>query len=306
MKSPIEPEELEALLAAFAPKGAAREAQVVARDFARPQRLSTEQRGELRERLVRMLPALESELAGLFRTRARVSLSDVDECDAQAAISQLRPPMSVATFQAGGVPCWVVWDNAASIAALELALGAPQVKDQEARKLTSVEGMLFKRLCASLLRELGGLLGFSADGLRVVTLLEELGSPRDAGPRFDPRRLLVLLEVELPAGTSILRLVLPAPREADRARSAPRPAQQELPEHLGEVSLSISARLGVAEFGLAELLALEVGDVIPLGVHTSLPLEVWAEDRPWAQALLGSSAGHLALRLHSARENADQ
>lgn len=306
MKSPLQPEELEAILAAVAPKSAAREAQVIARDFARPQRLSSEQRGELRERLVRLLPTMERELSGVFRTRARLGLSDVDESDAGAAIAQLRPPMSVATFHVAGEPCWVVWDNAASIAALELALGAPEAKEPTPRKLTSVEGMLFKRLAACLLRELGSVLGFNAEGLRVATLLEELGSPRDAGQRFDPRRLLLLVELELPVGTSTLRLYLPAPRAAEPARQAASAASQKLPPHLDEVSLSISARLGAAEFGLADLLALEVGDVIPLGVHTGLPLEVWAEDRPWAKALLGSSAGYLALRLHSLGGNVDQ
>ena len=306
MKSPLLPEELEAILAAVAPKGVSPQAQVAPRDFARPQRLSSEQRGELRERLVRNLPALERELTGVLRARARVSLSDVDESDAQAAITQLRPPMTVATFQVAGEPCWVVWDSVASVAALELALGAPEAKEAQPRKLTSVEGMLFKRLAACLLREMGGVLGFNPEGLRVVTILEELGSPRDAGPRFDPRRLLLLVELELPSGTSTLRMYLPAPRAADASRDVARSTQHKLPEHLGSVSLSISARLGVAEFGLADLLALEVGDVIPLGVHKSLPLEVWAEDRPWAQALLGASGGHLALRLHSPRAKDDQ
>lgn len=306
MKNPLEPQELEAILAVVAPKGVPRDAQVAPRDFARPQRLSSEQRGELRERLVRTLPALERELAGVLRVRARVGLSDVDESDAQTAIAQLRPPMSVAVFHVGGEPCWVVWDNPASVAALELALGAPEAKEVEPRKLSSVEGMLFKRLSACLLRELGSVLGFNAENLRVATLLEDLGSPRDAGLRFDPRRLLLLVELELPTGTSILRLYLPAPREGGERPAGAAARQQKLPDHLSAVPLSISARLGVAEFGLADLLALEVGDVIPLGVHKSLPLEVWAEDRPWAHALLGSSAGQLALRLHSPRAKDDQ
>jgi flagellar motor switch protein FliM len=307
LKSPLEPEELAAILAAVAPKGVPRDAQVALRDFARPQRLSSEQRGALRERLVRALPALENDLAGVLRSRVKVNLSDVDESEAQLAITQLRPPMSVAKFRVGSEPCWVVWDNAASVAALELALGAPEAKEMQPRMLSSVEGMLFKRLVACLLKELGGVLRFAPEDLRVVRLLEDLGSPRDAGERFDPRRLLLLVELELPTGNSTLRLYLPAPKSDDPTAHAPAlKAQQKLPEHLGAVSLSISARLGVADFGLADLLALEVGDVIPLGVHKSQPLEVWAEDRPWAHALLGSCSGQLALRLHSPRAKDDQ
>ena len=80
----------------------------------------------------------------------------------------------------------------------------------------------------------------------------------------------------------------------------------KLPEHLDLVPVAISARLGAADLPLAELLALEVGDVIPLGVDAGAPLEVWAEDRPWAQAMLGASAGRLALRLHSPAKKSDQ
>jgi hypothetical protein len=78
------------------------------------------------------------------------------------------------------------------------------------RMLSSVEGMLFKRLVACLLKELGGVLRFVPEDLRVVRLLEDLGSPRDAGERFDPRRLLLLVELELPTGNSTLRLYLKA------------------------------------------------------------------------------------------------
>lgn len=306
MKSPLLPEELEAVLAMVAPKSAPPEGSVAPRDFARPQRLSIEERTQLRERLGRTLPALERELSSVLRTRARISLSDVDEIDASLAIAQLRPPMAVAPFLVAGQPCWVVWESVAAVAALELALGAPEAKGSEPRKLSSVEGMLFKRVANSVLRELGPALDFAVEHLRVATLLEELGSPRDAGAKFDPRRLLLLLEIEIPTGTSSLRLYLPPPRTGDAPVPRASAPGVKLPEHLDLVPLSISARLGAADLPLADLLALEVGDVIPLGVDSGAPLEVWAEDRPWASAILGASAGRLALRLHSIVGKADQ
>ncbi len=310
MNNPLQPEELQAILAAVAPKqgptGATASASVAPRDFARPQRLSLEQRGELRELLVRVLPGLERELSNTLRSRARVSLSDVDESDAQLAIGQLRQPLAVAPFSVAGQPCWVVWDSVAAVAALELALGAPEASSSEPRKLTSVEGMLFKRVANTLLAQLAPVLGFTAENLRVATLMEDIGSPRDAGDRYDPRRLLILLELEIPAGTSVLRLYLPPPMaNADANRAGPVKVAA-LPRHLDEVQLSVSARLGAADLLLADLLALQVGDVIPLGVQTSTPLEVWAEDRPWANALLGSHGGHLALRLHSGGRKSDE
>ncbi|MEO6709641.1 MAG: FliM/FliN family flagellar motor switch protein [Planctomycetota bacterium] len=306
MKSPLLPEELEAVLATVAHKSAPQPGSVAPRDFARPQRLSGDERTELRERLVRVLPALERELSNVLRSRARVSLSDVDEIDAGAAIAELRPPMAVAPFLVAGQPCWFVWESVAAVSALELALGAPDAKSGEPRKLTSVEGMLFKRVASSVLRELGLVLDFNAEGLRVATLLEELGSPRDGGAQFDPRRLLLLLELEVPTGTSALRLYLPPPRSDTKPASGPRAPAMKLPEHLQLVPVSISARLGAADLALSDLLALEVGDVIPLGVSSSAPLEIWAEDLPWAQAMLGASAGRLALRLHSGRRTDDQ
>ncbi len=300
----LKPEELEAVLAAVTPKPAAPSGSVAPRDFARPLRLSQEQREVLRECLTRALPNLERELSSVLRARAKVGLSDVDEIDAEQAVEQLRIPLAAAPFAVADQPCWIVWDNAAAVTAMELALGAPEVKASEPRKLTSVESMLFKRVAQTVLREVAPLLEIKPENLRVATLLEELGSPRDVGERFDPRRLLILLELELPTGTSTLRLYLPAPASEDALGPASG-AKAALPAHLGAVPLTLSARLGAADVPLADLLALEVGDVIPLGVATSQPLEVWAEDRPWAQAHLGASAGHLALKLHSAGGSAD-
>lgn len=299
----LQPEELEAILATVAPKRAA-PSSVASRDFARPRRLSLERRGELRERIVRALPPLEKELTALLRTPVRISLSDVDEADAQLVLNELRLPLAVAPFQSGGLPCWALWDPSSAVAALELALGAPEAKSGDARKLTSVEGMLFKRLVTTLMQTVGGIVGVGVDGLRVATLLEEVGAPRDAGERFDPRRLAVVFELELATGTSRLRLYLPPPKDEGDAEGA-LPARTSLPEHLAEVPLTLRARLGGAELPLAELLALEVGDVIPLGVECRAPLEIWAEDRPFAFALLGASAGRLALKLHSAERPAD-
>jgi flagellar motor switch protein FliM len=50
---------------------------------------------------------------------------------------------------------------------------------------------------------------------------------------------------------------------------------------------------------LSDLLALEIGDVIPLGTSADRGVTLWVAESPCAGALLGSRDGKLAVRLTS-------
>ncbi|HKX46678.1 MAG TPA: FliM/FliN family flagellar motor C-terminal domain-containing protein, partial [Planctomycetota bacterium] len=75
------------------------------------------------------------------------------------------------------------------------------------------------------------------------------------------------------------------------------PAVAALPSHLGGVACGLTVQLGGADISLADLLALEVGDVVELDARADRPVRVTVEGRGVATAVLGLSGARLAVRL---------
>ena len=125
---------------------------------------------------------------------------------------------------------------------------------------------------------------------------EELVTLEDVGPSCDPRRLMLHFMVEGQTGTSDLRIYLPGLEEEQDAAQRGSEATQ-LPDHLSVVELILAAHLGSVEVSLTELLDLEPGDLIPLGIPVGTPVEVRVEDRTCATATWGQRSGLLAIKI---------
>jgi flagellar motor switch protein FliM len=240
---------------------------------------------------------LERRLGALVRQPCTVAIEDVAEVDADSAFAALVPPLAALRFDARGRPGWVLWNNTAALAMLELALGATTPTAQ-ARELTSVERMLLVRVVSIVLGDCAKALGLSTSGLRSGATLEELGSWREAGSKADAGRIDVHVVLEGAAGRSTIRLLLPLDPSATPSAEA-RKTPERAPEHLADVTLELSARLGAADVPLTELLALEEGDVIPLGAPAAEGVTLWVEGHACASARLGNHSGKLAVRIDS-------
>jgi flagellar motor switch protein FliM len=59
----------------------------------------------------------------------------------------------------------------------------------------------------------------------------------------------------------------------------------------------VSAYLASVDVPLSDLMALEVGDVIPLGVEAGTPVDLYIEDRCCARASWGRHLGMQAVRV---------
>lgn len=298
------PEEIRAILELL-PKGGDQPpaGEVSSRDFHRPRRLSGEQRATLIEQVARMAPDLEREVGAALRGKVELELADLDEVNAEGLFAEVEPPFAIARFEVKGEPGWAVWELAGAVAAIETALGMPDVKQGKARKLTSVEKTMLKRLVALPLQRFAKLWRLEPKDLRVVEIPEELGTWRDAGPTADAQRVLVHLKLQGAGGSSSLKLYLPGVVPASPAAPAPKKAPQaaQAPEHLVGVPFEVSVRLGATEIQLADLLQLELGDVIPLGSRTDEPLRLIVEDRVCADVRLGTRDGTLAVKVERLR-----
>lgn len=298
MATNVTPDEARALAQALAsesgePRSAAH---VESRQFDRPQRLSTAERSSLREKLRRALPELARELAPSMRGAPAIELVELDEAHADTVPEGLVEPFAVARFDVAGQPGWLVWDCAAALAMLDVALGAAEPGKTTARPFTSIERAMFPRAVQGALTRLGTILGLQFGAPTSVQTLDSLGHWRQGGDKAEPQRLLVTLSITGPGGPSTWRVYVPGIVHSERAPArSERPAP--LPTHLNDVQVEVRAHLGANEVPLAELLALEVGDVIPLKLPVGESLSVLVEDQACLRATIGRSQGRLALRV---------
>lgn len=295
MTSNVEPEEVQAILDLTA-EDAGHPTEVVPRDFARPIRLSPAELEAARLQLRQALPAAEAELSRALRSAHALQLVEADEANVEGLFANLEEPFAVVRFEVGGQPGWLVWESSAALTAVEVALGASDPRAVEPRRPSAVERSVLVRILSAVLGKFAATLGIEIERARVPEIVDDLGSWRDGGPASDRRRLHVHLAFDGPGGASAMRVYLPGidPREGPARSRAQAPA---LPAHLEQVKVSVAARLGQSEIPLAELLAIEPGDVIPLAAPADEALHVYLEDRPCARGVLGSHHGNLAVQI---------
>ncbi len=298
MASNLTAEEARALAALPGTGASARPASVVARQFDQPLRLAPAELEALREKARRALDEAARELSSALRSTVALELIELGEVNAESVFTSLKPPFVALRFSCAKQPGWLIGDCKPVLDALEVALGAAKPGDNTPRALSPVERSTFTRLFGALARTIGGKLGPKVESLEVCQELEGLGSWRQGGEQAEPQRLRLDIACDALGAKSQLRLYLPgiAPSANAPARLAP---QAPLPAHLGAVSVELKVVLGSARVPLADLLALEPGDVIPLEREVGESFGVSVEDRPCLRAKLGKTRGKLAIRIES-------
>ena len=290
----LSPDEAQALLAAVRPSGqGGTPAAVETRDFGRPQRLSARASEELRKRVQGALRECEQALGRALRTDITLELAELGEVNAQGLFDELVEPFALARFDVGGQPAWARWDIAGAVSAIERKLGM-QTSAAKERALSALERRFLVELFEGVVAPLVKALNAKASNVRIVAEAENAGAWSEGGPGADRARLRLHLVCNGLGAPSGIDLWLPGVAAREPAQE---PAPQSLPRHLDDVSVWISARLGARDVPLAELLAIEAGDVIPLGTSADGGIEVLAEDVPCARARLGRSEGRIALRI---------
>jgi flagellar motor switch protein FliM len=291
----VQPEEAQAILDAVrAHEGEGpTAASVAARDFARPLRLSQRALDDVARRISDVLEDCGKELSRTLRVAHLLSVAQLREESAEGLFEDVGAAFVVLRFEVDGQPGWFSWDPAGAVAAVEVALGALEAKAVE-RPLTAVERGVAGRMLEGLLQRLAAAAGVKIAAARMIARPEDLGTWRDAGPLADRARLRLRLELEGPAGRGGLDLYLPGVAGDDGEPAAP---QGALPAHLDPVSVELSAHLGTCDVPLRELLALEVGDVIPLDTPEDGTLTLLVENVPCARARWGTRHGQLALQI---------
>lgn len=303
--SNIEPEEARALReAAGGEPTRTAPAQVESRDFSVPRRLSARQLKRLGKLATTALQEIGNGIAPLLRSFHKLSMAGVSEVNTTTLVDELEPPFVVLCFECEGQPGWLVWEPTAALAAIEAILSSAPEEASAARLLSSSECRVLERLLTHVAEPIARALGFELSKSYVAQEPEALASLDDAGPDADPQRLLIHLAFDGPGEPSDLCLYLPgvSPEhdEAGRRRG------DALPAHLEPVPLKVAAHLASIDVPLTDLLELEVGDVIPLGVRTGTPVDIYIEDRACAKGRMGSHLGRLAVQIEKLSPSSDE
>ena len=299
MSSNLSAEEAAALAAALpGANAAAKSASVAPRQFDQPLRLSASDLDGLRDRLRRALKDIERELAAPLRSAVKLELVDAAEVNAEGLAAAQQLPFAALRFEVAKQPGWLTWTGKAPLDALEVALGASTPGANQPRRLSPVEQSTLLRLLGGATKKLAASVALEASALSVAQDVESFGSWRQGGERAEAQRVRVVIGVEALGSESQWQLYLPGIAPAARAPAKLAP-QAPLPQHLSSIPVELRVVLGSAQVPLAQLLALEPGDVIPLDCELGDSLLVSVEQRGCMRAQLGQSRGYLAVRIES-------
>lgn len=299
MSSNLSAEEAAALAAALpGANAAAKSASVAPRQFDQPLRLSASDLESLRERLRKALKDIERELSAPLRSAVKLELVDASEVNAEGLASAQQLPFAALRFEVAKQPGWLTWSGKAPIDALEVALGASAPGENQPRRLSPVEQSTLLRLLGGTTKKLAASVALDATSFSVAQDVEGFGSWRQGGERAEAQRVRVVIGVQALGSDSQWQLYLPGITPAARTQAKLAP-QAPLPQHLGAIPVELRVVLGSAQVPLAQLLALEPGDVIPLDCELGDSLIVSVEQRACMRAQLGQSRGNLAVRIES-------
>ncbi|MEO0661978.1 MAG: FliM/FliN family flagellar motor switch protein [Planctomycetota bacterium] len=306
--SELDPEETAALQDAAREETQRRVAVVSPRDFTEPRTLSADRIDHIKKLLSSRLTSIANGLAGPLRGHPTLGLGEVSETNAHGLFDGYVRPFLVYGFQCGGGLGWLLWDVEPARAAVDRVLSGPPEGEETPEgdpMLTRTERRVLASMLDGLLDRVAGEFGVEVTGGEVWQEPEELTTLEDLGPDADSRRLLVHLTLlfegedqDEEAVPSDLRIYLPGIVDVDEP--PPGDYSAGAPAHLEGVELEVAAHLGSTFVPLEELLAIEVGDVVPLNARVGDAVEIEVEETVIARGGFGARNGLLTVRVDEA------
>lgn len=296
MDAAITPEERAALAG---PREALPAPAVEARDFRHPRRLAPEHAARIKRVAQRVQLELENQLQAAARGKSKAEIVAVTESSVPEILDSLSEPFCLLIYETGGQTSWTVLDMSFAVALAERMLGAPQGLSG-ARRLTSVEIGLIRSLVTRAAQTVLQVLGTEPKNPRFVQDREALHLAQELSPKADPQRLSIQVALSTSFADGMLRIYTSAtPAVVEPVAPAPAPAKTKpaLPATLADAEVELRAELDCVDIPLDAVLALEVGDVIPLTVQPGEPIRICIEDDCYGKARWGELDGKLALRV---------
>lgn len=307
-------------------------------ELGRIRRLSADDVAEATRSLERALPHIEARLREIAGIPIQVRLAACHEIASQTLLDGVDDPLALVAFEVDGQPGWCLWDTPMAVATLQsILVGLPKepaASDEEntddapptegeakadgeasepqrppfdptpfARLLTPIERRVLVRVLGLVIDQVASVFRVNATKHAGIELRKHAPTWREtAGTKPDPYRLAVDFTLATGLGESTVSIYLPmsgsrAPLGAEPAKSRATPARA--PEHLDPIPLSITAVLGHAELSLADLMALEVGDVVPIDASVGDSIQLFTSGVAFARGRIGTHRGRVAVSLNA-------
>jgi len=302
MATNVSPEEAAALAG---DRTESKSASIESRDFRQPRRLSPEQLVRHKRTAMRVQQELARLAVATFRVPTTADIVGVSEASMPEIVRSLAEPFSALLFECGGQSCWTLWDLPVAVAAVERMLGATEAKEPKARALSAVERSLVQTLLVRVTTLVAGTYGIEIKNPRYVQDFVTLYAMQDAQEQGDPQRLCVQVGLQGQYGAGTIRIYLGGARLLEAAATTAagkEKARPTLPAHISDLEVQLTAELASVELPLADVLAIEPGDVIPLGVDVDSPLALYVEEEACGSARWGERSGRIALRITDFRK----
>lgn len=282
-------------------------------DFRRPTTFSREHARALQivnETFARQFTTI---LSTTLRAVSSVSVTSVDHLSYDEYVRSSPDPSFLAVLQLDPLPGAGILQLPLDVAmaAVDRLLGGTGEGSQPARALTDIESALLRELVTRVLRELD----YAFESLiKVSTSVLQLESNPQFAQVAAPTDIVVVSTFDVRIGSQGAPATLclpfaalqPALEQAtgpalfgDRKGGDPREAARAVAERLTGVPVDVAVRFEPVSLTSAEILALRVGDVLPLHHPVNAPLAVCASDRVCAAAVPGSKGRRLAFMIVS-------
>lgn len=273
---------------------------VAARDFKEPRQLAAADLEALR----RPGDAAGAAAVVAFRSflPAPVELQNVEiaEASLDSALRATSSEIVALVAESAQGQALLLLDQAGAALLAEIALGADESASVGGRALSPLECTLLERVLANVLER-------AAQPFQLVVkdgrlLPDRATAARELKAGGDRRRVVVRMLLALGTSKFVLRAFLPGVKAPVAKPSAPAAAAKDdrratLLNQLAPTRIEVSAVLAEAEILLSELLALEVGDVIPLRTSPGDPVEIRIEGQTRALAHFGEHRGDVAIQI---------
>lgn len=277
-------------------------------DFRRPTKLSREHTRALQMVFETYGRQATTVLTTSLRAVATVNLTSIDQLTYDEYVATLANPTLMCVLSAEPLAGAGVFELSVPTAmtVVDHLLGGPGGTAQPQRNLTEIEYSLVRGVVERLLGEL-------RYAFEPIVKLD----PRIVGIEYNPQFaqiasaadmvLVASFELKIGANECVATLCLPFSSlhtrleavtghvvTSDRERRTREVAAEAVARRIEDVHVDVAVRFAPLTVHPSELLALEVGDVLPLRHSTEAPLTVTAADVTFAHAVAGSQGKRLA------------
>ncbi|MCL6515629.1 flagellar motor switch protein FliM [Alicyclobacillus sp.] len=281
-------------------------------DFRRAMRFSKDHIRILRRIHEHLARLLTTHLSGQLRAVVQVQVETVDQLPYEEFIRSIPPLTVIQLVEMAPLPGKMVLEFNPQVvfAMLDRMMGGFVRGPYRERELTEIELTLVERLFSSLP-------GFIAEAWRNVEALSPKLLHLESNPQFvqlttpNETVLVITMSARIGSVSGLVNVCIPhvtlepvlprlsTQRFMDSRRSGGWQQEDErrLAKHLMGVAAEVAVELGRARLTMAEVLDLQVGDVIPLQQAIQAPLTVYVNGVPTYTASAGQRNGRYAVKV---------